>query len=741
MIHNLKVIYARLTNQLSSEFPLITEVERAKIITPIADEITGCTPGLYNRAIGAVRNFTLPQTIAALLMRVRSALVDDIARGISSNVLINTRVVTIANVLGFGVPLINGNDPFQGDRDLNDLIMNKLLHRISIQFRPFTMIGKIVEQLQLAIALHGYTGKRDVPVSYTDLSQPIPAYGYDKGQYEQFLSYLQLILGEGINSGLLILDSNDQVIELDWHAIKLLVWSRLVQDHYFTHPIEWIQAFDPDETTFNAEMLQILFAKPEDFIQYLRCFSELSIEKIRDLTQCYIDEFLRTNPTLTNLFMLELLMSMSEHAEPILNLLFDVLKEQYWAILKEVLLNRSMTKQKILEKFPLFIRALVKIVTFLSIAEQHAVFLQCHFALSTAIRTNSPMVLSLIDKLSILQPEQLAQLFTIIRRGDSLLMLLMESSPNIQVLKRVLGLLATCKQTDIEKILLQVNADDYNVLMLAISDAPELAMELLTFMQATLSPQAIYQIMHQKSNGDNRQTALIMAAIEQPSLLMPLFHLIDAVDKKHHAALLQQANVHDSNILIMTLRSSEIATLLPLINLIVSLPIQDSSALFSYRTTNHETAFTIAASMPDPLAVQRIRQCVLAIILTHMLAVAIRGETSPIEAYTQRIIELTQELMHLLSSNDALKLKEKFRQYAALVVQLARPTPSFFSSRTNGLVEQRIFAVLDYFDAPLASAVTGGYANSDMLLAEFTPSISVDSAEPPHKIRRLNPKP
>lgn len=70
LIHNLKVIYARLTNQLSRYFPLITEVERAKIITPIADEITGCTPGLYNLAIGAVRNFTLPQTIAALLMRV-----------------------------------------------------------------------------------------------------------------------------------------------------------------------------------------------------------------------------------------------------------------------------------------------------------------------------------------------------------------------------------------------------------------------------------------------------------------------------------------------------------------------------------------------------------------------------------------------------------------------------------------------------------------------------------------------
>ena len=769
LIRNLKIIYARLTNQLGSNFPEISELEQARIITPIADDIAFCTTGFYNRAESTVRQMMLPQTLPALMMRVRIGLVDRVARRISSDIHVNTRAMTIANALGFGVPVINAADPYQGDFVLNNLITDRLLSYIPDEFRPFPIISQLVDQIKIAITLHGYEGKKIARTPHE--SSETPHYGYKKGEYEPFKAYLRLMLGPVVNdANLFILDEKYQVVDLDWFVVKSLLWTRLVHDGYFEHPVEWIQPFDIDDLLFNADSIQVLFSQPYDFLQCLGCFPELSLEKIKSLSRLYIDGFLTQQPHDKNKLMAILLAAIGGSDEPSHTLLFDVLKERYMAELIHFLFSEhgNDSRKALQNSYRAYFSVLVGMVPHLSSVIETDALLQINRILAYAIKKKpTQTILDLLNKVSKLAPAELARILMQAQgHSGNLLTLAMENHQKVRVIERIIELSVNIhsliKTGFIHVMLSTENNEGYNAVTLAakafartfnhleaeegaVSDAGEdsnpILNQLVSLME-WLTPEQNGTIFTQYNVMDGNN--LMMMMLNETALCQRLLNMMAALEPSDKNRMVKQCNTDGYNVLMLAI--SDAPESLGYLLDWMSAHISDWTMclLLNQKPLNsdfNETAYTMLVSMENPQRpIQPIHQSVLKFILLQMRMPTSKKE-QPLIKPNDPLVMLTEELMDCVVRDDVAALKEKFLRYAYMAVNLEVTRRGlFFTVTSRESIANHVSGALRFFDSSLISAVTGGYTNSASLLGDLSPTAGDVGDEQASPNERLNPK-
>ena len=295
--------------------------------------------------------------------------------------------------------------------------------------------------------------------------------------------------------------------------------------------------------------------------------------------------------------------------------------------------------------------------------------------------------------------------------------------------------------------------------MIAISKTPLFAPDLLKWMQNIQVPQEIlYRLMRQKEYNDNadydvlEDTALMMVIKEQPSLMPHLLVSMRHIHSAHLSILLQQTNKNNENIVMMELANNNPLLLSQLLQFMADMRLNTSvlCGLLSERNIEGKTAYMMALSMMPSTErdrlVQLIHQCALHVILLIMI-----NESAEFNAGTVQRREpfdrLIEKLLQCVVENDTAALKEKFKQYAVMAVQITTPSSlSLFSNRgsknrASKKINSTPLMALDFFaDESLVRAVTGGYANSSMLLAELTEASDDDNdiecVAPPKKVRR-----
>ncbi len=557
LINNLKLIYARLTNQLSGDFPPLCATEQSKILIPLAGEMAGCTEGFYNRSISTVRHFTQPQSLPSLLMRVREKFIDQLARKLSSNVHMHTQIFTLANTLGFGTPVINTGDTLlAGNVAFNEKVTNMLLNRIDSQFRPFFIIKKLVSQIKTELLCHGYEGKK-----IEDTSNPL-TYGYKAGHYDHFIIYLQSILDQEINYNYLILDDKNQVVDLDWFAVKSLMWSTLVARGYFHHPMKWIDDLLMDDVPSDNESM-LLFPEIHDLIQFLICFSDLGPQKLTRIISDFIKQYLQKNPTNKSSMIRTILGAIALHDEPGIDALFYFMKDNYLSDMKAFIFYSA--PDTLLIRNPKMSKLFLMLVDYLQLEEQKNIFRQCSLALAMALYRGHEDANSLLYEINKTSVEnQFSILIAMQLNDNNVLMLAMLRRENYRALRTIMRILfsihhhlgAECSFT----FLAQVNIYGKNAMVLAVEQFVNINNDGSAF---EVMPALDVPMVNLELNLNNNEQGNVFEAqnIEHPHteekskpiiILDDLLTLIDSFSPERQAFLFKQQDFLNKNNLLMS---------------------------------------------------------------------------------------------------------------------------------------------------------------------------------------------
>ena len=264
LITNLKIIYTILAHPTQHAFLPFSNTDQAKILAPLVSGLSECTEGFFNRSISTVRNFMVPKTLGVLMMRIRSTLVDEVARSISSDIHVHTHVFNRANHLGYGVLPINPSDTQRAqDSRLNGHLETQLQAHFESKFRPFFMINALTDHIKKILVFSGYTGKAK----------------YTANDYNLFIEYLNTVLNAPIDYQYLVQNDANEVIDLDWFAIKKNLWSTLIEQGHIKHaPTMVNQLLDPLHVADDVLSSHLNTAFPDalDLIQLFQCFPELS---------------------------------------------------------------------------------------------------------------------------------------------------------------------------------------------------------------------------------------------------------------------------------------------------------------------------------------------------------------------------------------------------------------------------------------------------------------------------------
>ena len=584
LIHNLKVIYARLTHQLSPHFSLLSANDTSMLLAPLADDIVECTEGFYNRTQYITTKFSLPQSISSLLTRTRTSLVDTIARQLTHDIHIHTRVFTIAHELGFGVSMINAQDTqVSNNAALTARITQKLHQHLPNHFRPFYIIQNLVHQLKLALAMYGYDGTR-APLQGSE------AYGYTKGEYEQFITYLQMILGPDINSSHLCLDANtqSQVVDLEWISIKFILWQKLVENGCFLHPIEWVRLSFLPEIPSNLQLFEHEYGAPQaaDFVQFLTCFYDLETHILSSIIRIHVRNYILLSAGYRQNLVDMFIPYITNHDERSFDLLFDYFKQHHLTELKQHFLPVNVRQSPVIAA-PKKIKMLVGLIDALSLsAEKQIVYKHCGYLLINALWSHSPALRIILHHIIALAPEHLINILRCVNSDkNNVLMMCMKDTAHHSLLRRILNILLQSQHhlnpESIVRLLSQCNRQGDNALLLAaqlfikpdfifehhelsaaeivpdhvpneelLSErqaSSDIVSNLITLLESFTSEQCLRIFAQQNEQRSN----LLMTTIEDPVIFLRLLNIFKRLNKQDQMHILGQSDMDNYNILML----------------------------------------------------------------------------------------------------------------------------------------------------------------------------------------------
>ncbi len=234
--------------------------DKAAVASKLEEGAAHCTAGFHNRVNEAVGGFYLPDSIDALLTRIRKEIIDVIARKSNADniqqaqiavtqaqtpvdkrvaqrsldkltgneVHTHNRFFVVAENKGYGVKPSNPHDIYRGTLS-DDEIENLIPDAFSEQYQPAIILTRLFDGIENVLQNYfGYTGKKELKAQAEDL-------GYLAGDYGKFLTYLEKVFSprEKLDErDYLICDEDCRVVDLNWNKIKQMLFETLVEQQY-----------------------------------------------------------------------------------------------------------------------------------------------------------------------------------------------------------------------------------------------------------------------------------------------------------------------------------------------------------------------------------------------------------------------------------------------------------------------------------------------------------------------------
>jgi hypothetical protein len=206
LIQGLKEIYLCLVNQSQKK---LSEKEKQMLLLTISSGIDACSPGFHNRIIDAQQFIQLPCSIEQFMLQIRTEIVDETARAISSDVHDHNKIFLWAKPI-FGVNVANESDPYiNNNPSLNIEEVNIFLdEQFKRHYQPLQLISRIEQKLvEIFQQQFAYSGFQEA--------------GYDEAIYQQILKYLNQVFQ---NPTLSITDyfvfDDIKIQDIHWAKIK-----------------------------------------------------------------------------------------------------------------------------------------------------------------------------------------------------------------------------------------------------------------------------------------------------------------------------------------------------------------------------------------------------------------------------------------------------------------------------------------------------------------------------------------
>lgn len=285
------------------------------------------------------------------------------------------------------------------------------------------------------------------------------------------------------------------------------------------------------------------------------------------------------------------------------------------------------------------------------------------------------------------------------------------------------------------KMLCQLNNDNENVLMVAVSEAdePEEIDKLLSWItHQQFNKYIIRRLMFGVSTFIGREKNILARIMrEAPALLNSFLDFVEPLSIDDKALLLAHTDDRGNNILMMAYPHLH-TRLDRLLGIIKRLRIDQIAPLLLHKNNEGKNVSLMLQSNKHPKWTQPVYQCIQEIILNQIYTRTlgmISSRSEPVEDYRM----LSEQCRTYLTENNAVLLQEAFKQCIQYVLD-AHKTRHLSASAFFPPVRprKRIKETLDFFNVgDLLSKVTGGYCDSAIRLME-----GEDAEMPVKRVRR-----
>ena len=186
------------------------------------EDISACTPGFHNRVNEIIFSFSQPKnSISEFLEQFRKYIITTTAASHTGDVHTTNRFFILA-ADKYKVQPTHPDDIYSGY--LSDDVINKALKEsFETKYQFWGILNFLYDKLNGNLRAYGaYKGQN--------------ADGYDHGDYEKMLSYLETFIGKSESfAELLILSEDDKVIDLNWPNIMNKLWQKLTNESFFSY--------------------------------------------------------------------------------------------------------------------------------------------------------------------------------------------------------------------------------------------------------------------------------------------------------------------------------------------------------------------------------------------------------------------------------------------------------------------------------------------------------------------------
>lgn len=515
VLEGLEVIYMRLS---ASGKNALNDSSKAAIAYKLKEGAGACTAGFHDRVNDLVMMFSIPQSLDAHLSRIRYDIIDKVARQATDEVHAHNQFYVQASVIGYGVTPPNQNDTYRGQVPIEQ-IRNNINAAFNSDYKCPLILDKLIEGIKSVLHTeYEYTGLKKEPAHYYS------------GEYGKFFEYLGKILGpecDGIPAAeYLIVNSNDEVVDLNWAKIKETLFNKLVTEIYIAfsrNEQECITSLLRLENDVDITALCVRSDSPKlSFIQstnqlchFLSFLSHLTLETQFRLIDTYVNlkpqksrvalllelsHSLQPNKGLVALIIMKILAEAEVY--DVVNLfknksffeIFDDLSpDQKVAILNRGDIEDTILTHLVLSFFTDLNKTALKIVNSLPLEQQLMLYAKCsefekaylissfHVTLQAKILTEvcmeklvellqKPMLLNVFNELPFEQQERALNLNQVNMDGNSIITRIFETNTQTLILEAVLKIVNKKPLEQQQRILASCTEHDKRELIAATNN-------------------------------------------------------------------------------------------------------------------------------------------------------------------------------------------------------------------------------------------------------------------------------
>ena len=147
----------------------------------LVERAENCTAGFHDGVNSIIEVLERPESIDALLHRIRHAIVSKTANQTTDEVHSNNRFFTVAQIAGYGVLALNPNDVYTGSIS-DEVIRQKLAAAFARDYQWYSLLIGIEDQIRSELLTLEYTGSREE--------------GYDADIMDKFLAFLTALFND-----------------------------------------------------------------------------------------------------------------------------------------------------------------------------------------------------------------------------------------------------------------------------------------------------------------------------------------------------------------------------------------------------------------------------------------------------------------------------------------------------------------------------------------------------------------